>query len=125
MTVRRAEEVEFLEMPGRASGDPLAGLEAQSSLRLARPKRSASRFAHRHPHSEEVIFVRAGSGVVYVDGELYRIEPGATVHIPAGAAHATIPDQGEPMELVCFFPHPNLRDNLLETDIDVMKEVEQ
>ncbi len=49
--------------------------------------------------------------------------PGDTVLVPAGVAHATIPDAGETMELVCFFPHPNLQDNLLETDIDVMEGV--
>ena len=122
MTVRRPSDVEFLELPGRSSGDPLIGLEAESSLRLARPERTASRRAHVHPHSEEVIYVKAGSGAIYIEGQLHRVHPGDTVHVPAGAAHATIPDEGDAMELVCFFPHPSLRDNLLETDIDVMKE---
>ena len=125
MTVRRSEDIDFKEMPGRISGDPLQDLEAASSLRLARPERTASRMAHRHPSSEEVIYVESGFGAIYVDGELIRIGPGDTVLIPAGAAHATVPDEGEAMELVCFFPHPSLADNLLETDIDVMKEIKE
>lgn len=125
MTVRRAADVEFMELPGRVSGDPLVGLGATSSVRLARPERTTSRMAHRHPHSEEVIFVKAGTGAIYIEGDLHRVAPGDTILVPAGAAHATIPDMGEVMDLVCFFPHPELTENLLETDIDVMKEVEQ
>lgn len=122
MTVRRSHDVEFLEMPGRVSGDPLRGLNAESSLRVSRPERTSSRRAHIHPRSEEVIYVKSGSGAIYIEGELQRVAPGDTVLVPAGAAHATIPDEGSAMELICFFPHPNLQDNIEETDIEVMKE---
>ena len=93
-------------------------------MRIARPQRTASRMAHRHPDSEEVIYVESGFGAIFVEGELTRVGPGDTILVPAGAAHATIPDVGESMELVCFFPHPSLQDNLLETEIDVMKEIQ-
>ncbi len=125
MTVIGGAQVEFTELPGRHSGDPLQNLGAASSLRVSRPERTASRLAHVHPHSEEVIYVKSGSGAVYIEGEFHRIEPGDTVLVPAGAAHATVPDAGSEMELICFFPHPNLQDNIQETDIEVMKEVRE
>lgn len=124
MTVTPGNEIEFADLPGRSSADPLNDVHAQSSLRIARPERTHSRLAHRHPHSEEIIYVRQGTGAVFIDGVFYRIEPGATVHVPAGAAHATVPDIDQDMELVCFFPHPELAENIEETDIDVMKEIQ-
>ncbi len=124
MRVVPESAVEFVDLPGRSSGDPLRARPTDSSLRLARPERTTQRRAHRHPHSEEVIFVRRGRGMVYIDGELHEIGPGDTIYIPRGAAHATIPAAAEAMELICFFPHPNLSENIEETDIDAMKEID-
>ncbi len=123
MTVTPATAVEFVDLPGRTSGDPLRSVGAESSLRIARPQRTAVRKAHRHPHSEEVIYVRGGTGAVYIEGTFHRIGPGDTIHIPRGAAHATVPDKAEEMELICFFPHPLLPENIEETEIDVMEEM--
>jgi len=120
MTIVPGDEVEFAELPGRRSGDPLYAVEADSSVRLVRLARSEHRLAHRHPVSEEVIYVEEGTGAVYVDGAFIAVGPGDLVHIPPGAAHATVPDPGEMMMLVCFFPHPQLAENHEETDIDVM-----
>ena len=47
------------------------------------------------------------------------MKEGDVVHIPIGAAHATIPSDGEPMRLICFFPHPHLPENIEDTDITV------
>jgi len=124
MTVTPQRDVEFVDLPGRSAGDPLRSVPADSSLRIARVHRIANRKAHRHPHSEEVIYVRSGTGAVYIDGVFHDVGPGDTVHVPQGKAHATIPAAGADMELICFFPHPNLRENIEETDIDVMKEFE-
>ena len=124
MTVTPQGDVEFVDLPGRSAGDPLRSVPAASSLRIARLHRTADRRAHRHPRSEEVIFVRSGTGAVYIDGVFHEVGPGDTVHVPRGAAHATIPEPGADMELVCFFPHGDLRENIEETDIDVMKEFE-
>jgi quercetin dioxygenase-like cupin family protein len=126
MTVTRGDRLEFVQLAGRESGDPLRSVAASSSLRVVRVRRSRRRLAHRHPHSEEVIFVSRGTGTIFIDGYRNAIGPGDTVHIPPGAAHATIPDAGEEgMELICFFPHPRLRENFEETDIDVMAERDQ
>lgn len=120
MTIVPGDRVEFTELPGRYSADPLVAVEASSSVRIVRVVRGLHRSAHRHPLSEEVIYVRQGTGSVYVDGTFTGVGPGDLVHIPAGAAHGTVPDPGETMTLVCFFPHPDLDENHEETDIDVM-----
>jgi quercetin dioxygenase-like cupin family protein len=122
MTMIDGARLHFEALPGRASADPLRGLGAASSLRIVRLGRTPSRHAHRHPHSEEIIFVRTGSGTVVVDAVRHRVGPGDVVHIPPGAAHATIPDPGSDVELVCFFPHPELAANLEETDIAITIE---
>ena len=124
MTVTPQHDVEFIDLPGRSAGDPLRSVSADSSLRVTRVQRITDRRAHRHPHSEEVIYVRSGTGAVYIDGVFHTVGPGDTVHIPRGAAHATIPNPAADMELICFFPHADLRENIEETDIDVMKEFE-
>lgn len=112
----------FEPLPGRVAADPLRGCDTASSLRIVRLDAGSSRRAHRHPHSEEIVYVHAGHGTAFIDGTPHRIGPGDVVHIPVGAAHGTIPDAGEHVELICFFPHPQLSDNLEETDIELTIE---
>lgn len=90
-----------------------------TSLRIVELERTPGRAAHRHPLTEEVVYVAAGSGEVWIDGETHAVAAGDTVHIPAGAPHATVPAPGETMRLICFFPHPNLAENIEDTDIEV------
>jgi quercetin dioxygenase-like cupin family protein len=120
MTVVPGSEVEYADLPGRRSADPFHAVAAASSLRVVRLVRGEHRLAHRHPASEEVMYVHEGTGAVYIDGTFTALGPGDVVHVPAGAAHATVPDPGVLMVLICFFPHPELAENLEETDIDVM-----
>ncbi|HSF87032.1 MAG TPA: cupin domain-containing protein [Acidimicrobiia bacterium] len=119
MTVTPGHELHFDELPGRDSADPLLGLGAASSIRIVRLHPGRTRQAHRHPHSEEIVYVRTGHGTAFLDGTPCRVAPGDVVHVPPGVPHATIPDTGELMELICFFPHPSLANNLEETDIQV------
>ncbi|MDH3499907.1 MAG: cupin domain-containing protein [Acidimicrobiia bacterium] len=119
MTVTRRADLDFTDYPGRESADPLATGDAASSARVVRLRRERGRSAHRHPHSEEVVYVIAGSGYVWIDGARHPVAAGDVVHIPQGATHATVPDEGIDMELMCFFPHPNLAQNLEETDTPV------
>ncbi len=66
--------------------------------------------AGRHPHAhltmEEAIYVEAGRGKVWVEGEIADLEPGALVLVPRGAKHMTVP-VGGPMRLVCCFSGPD------------------
>lgn len=121
MSVVPGDLLEFEELPGRRSADPMQRLDTASSVRIVRAQRVEQRLAHRHPHSEEVIYVLRGSGTVYIDGVFHDVRPRDIVHIPLGATHATIPNVGGEMELICFFPNPDLSENIEETDIDVMR----
>lgn len=119
MSVMPWTDRQYIPLPGRRSADPLAGIDSVSSLRIVDLERTEGRTAHRHPHSEEVVVVSAGKGHVWIDGEIHAVVEGDVVHIPAGIAHATIPEEGSRMELVCFFPHSDLSENIEETDIEV------
>lgn len=119
MTVVSGDGLEFDELPGRRSANPFTTTPADSSLRVVRLERSEGRRAHRHPRSEEIVYIEAGSGSVWIDGETHRVSRGDVVRIPQGAAHATIPDDGSEMVLVCFFPHPDLAENIEDTDTAV------
>jgi len=114
MDVRRLAELAFGELPGRRSADPLAGLDAGAlSVRLARLA-AGPRAPHRHPHSAETIFVVEGEGTHWQEGETARVRPGDVVLVPAGVAHATLPDAE--MLLYCVFPVASLAGNVEELD---------
>lgn len=119
MTVVGQAELEFADLPGRRSANPLVSLLSEASVRIVDLERSADRTAHRHPFSEEIVYVTAGRGEAWIDGDRHPVETGDVVHIPVGAAHATVPAEGERMRLICFFPHPHLPDNIEDTDITV------
>ncbi|MDQ3660864.1 MAG: cupin domain-containing protein [Actinomycetota bacterium] len=94
----------YIDLPGRRSADPLKGTTPHGfSIRVVSLS-GGRRSAHRHPGCQEVIFVIAGSGRLWEDGIFNVFEQGDSALIEPGVAHATIPDPGTAMELVCFFP---------------------
>lgn len=42
---------------------------------------------HRHEHEHEVFDVLAGTGVIWLDGQLVQAGPGTSVFVPAGVEH--------------------------------------
>lgn len=116
MTVSRSAEHEYRGLPGRRSADPLPGATETSSIRIVEVESGAGRTAHLHPLSEEIIYVESGEGKVYIDGRLSQVRAGDVIRIPSGTPHGTIPTSQSPMRLVCFFPHPDLSQNIEETD---------
>jgi quercetin dioxygenase-like cupin family protein len=107
----------FRELPGRAAANPLEAADVQGmSMRVVVVHGGAPRSPHRHPHSQEVIYVASGRGRLWQEGVLRRFQEGDCALIGRGEAHATIPDPGESMELVCFWPHPELEKNIEEMD---------
>jgi quercetin dioxygenase-like cupin family protein len=106
----------FAQLAGRASADPFAGLAVRSlAVRLVRVD-ARRRSPHRHPHSQEVIYVARGTGMLWEDGSSQPVGPGDCALIATGVPHATIPDAGTTLELVCFFPHPDLDANIEELE---------
>lgn len=103
MPVFPAASLSFDALPGRRSADPFGGT-AEVGVRVVHLEAAPDRRPHRHPDSLEVIHVVAGRGRVREGDALTPVGPGDTVLIPAGVAHATLPDPGERMTLACFFP---------------------
>jgi quercetin dioxygenase-like cupin family protein len=118
MTVVGPDGLVFRDYPGRSTADPfkLAG-RGESTVRQVVIEHVASRSPHRHPHSEEVVFVVSGRGRVWLDGTFHEVGPGTWYRIPTGTPHATVADPGERMSLVCFFPHADLSANIEELDM--------
>ena len=114
----------FRRLPGRVAADPFEGGAPEGlSLRVVRLEGGARRSPHRHPHSQEAIYVVSGAGVLWEDGVMHRFEGGDCALIEAGVPHATLPDPGTAMELVCFWPHPDLARNIEElTDTVVERD---
>jgi quercetin dioxygenase-like cupin family protein len=115
MSVIRPSDLEFRQLAGRASADPLSGLGSTGvSVRIVTIADEPRRNLHRHPHSPEVVYVAGGHGVAFREGTATPVGPGDIVWIPANAPHATVPNPGSRLELVCFFPHGDLSTNLEE-----------
>lgn len=105
----------FAQLDGRASADPFEGAATEGlSVRLVRLEGGRRRSPHRHPHSQEAIYVLSGSGVLWEEGVEQPVEPGDWALIAAGVPHATIPAAGTSMEVLCFLPHPDLGANIEE-----------
>jgi oxalate decarboxylase/phosphoglucose isomerase-like protein (cupin superfamily) len=119
MTVIKRSSFLFADLPGRRSADPLDGVDSKSSARFVTLGYTEGRTAHHHPRSEEVMYVVKGRGHIWIDGTRHPVEAGDVVHVETGAAHATVPDPDSTMELMCFFPHPDLSANYEATDIVV------
>jgi quercetin dioxygenase-like cupin family protein len=117
VTVVPSDQLVFRDFPGRSTADPfkVAG-QGASTVRQVVIEHVETRSPHRHPHSEEVVFVVAGRGRVWLDGNFHRVDPGTWYRIPTGTPHATMADPGERLSLVCFFPHDDFANNIEELD---------
>ncbi|MGH2856552.1 MAG: cupin domain-containing protein [Solirubrobacteraceae bacterium] len=116
MYLTHVDQCGFHELPGRRSADPLAGIDVGSlSVRLARLT-SGPRAPHLHPSCAEVIYVMEGHGTAWLDGERTRVGAGDIFVFPAGRPHATLPDPGTEMLLLCTFPVDDLAGNTVEFD---------
>lgn len=126
MTVVNPGELDFRAFPGRTTSDPFrdAGPGA-STVRQVVIEFVPARSPHLHPQSEEIVYVVAGSGRLWLDGVFHPVGPGTWYRIPARTPHATLADPGEHMSLVCFFPHPNFANNIEELELVIEAEEEQ
>jgi quercetin dioxygenase-like cupin family protein len=118
MTVVGPNELVFRDFPGRSTSDPfkVAG-QGASTVRQVVIDHVETRSPHRHPQSEEVVYVVSGQGRVWLDGTFHPVGPGTWYRIPVGTPHATMADRGETLSLVCFFPHDDFSNNIEELDL--------
>ena len=70
---------------------------------------------HKHPESEEILYVVRGEGEQTVAGETRTISSGDVVHIPADVEHGTINTGWETMTVLAIYsppgPEKQLRDH--------------
>ncbi len=114
MPVVPAGSLQFVQLPGRRSADPLpTGLVAGASTRIVRIP-PGPRTPHLHPHSAEISYVAQGTGTAWEGDVAIRVGPGDLLVVPPGVPHATIASGTSELVLVCFFPHPDLAANIEE-----------
>lgn len=58
---------------------------------------------HRHPGTEEILFIHRGRGRAWLDGREARVEPGSTIFMPPGTGVRLTNDGTEPLSLVAIF----------------------
>ena len=114
MPVVPAASLDFAQLPGRLSADPLpAELALGASARVVRIA-PGPRTPHVHPRSAEVVYVAGGTGTAWEDDVPTRVGVGDLVVVPPGVPHATVASGTSDLVLVCFFPHPDLAANIEE-----------
>jgi quercetin dioxygenase-like cupin family protein len=114
MPVVPAGSLDFAQLPGRLSANPLpVGLDVGASARVVRIA-PGPRTPHVHPLSAEIVYVAEGTGTAWEDELATHVGPGDLVVIPRGVPHATVASGTSDLVMVCFFPHPDLAANIEE-----------
>ncbi len=75
---------------------------------------------HRHPHQDELIVIKAGSVVQYIEGESTTLHVGDSVYIDRDVVHASYND-GTEMALLEVILAPSVGDESYEL-VDVSAE---
>lgn len=119
MPVYRGGDLRFTDLTGRRSANPLPeAVTDPCSVRVVRVA-PGPRTPHRHPHSCEVIYVAEGEGRFWEDERVTTVSAGDVVLVPTGVPHATVCIGPELLVLACFFPHPDLSQNIEELSLPV------
>lgn len=61
---------------------------------------------HRHPHSEEVLFIHAGTGTAWLDGKEAKVGPGTIIFMPLNTGVRLSNDGKQPLSLMAVFSRP-------------------
>ena len=77
----------------------------------------ASISPHRHPHSEELLFIHAGTGTAWLDGKEAKLQPGTLIYMPRNTGVKLTNDGAEPIALVAIFSRPGF--DTYQRDISV------
>ncbi|MCA9101124.1 MAG: cupin domain-containing protein [Planctomycetales bacterium] len=102
--VNLAEAAPFITKDGSEIRELLAHRNScilNQSLAEARLPVGASTTPHRHPRTEEIYYITAGSGRMQIDGEVRDVVPGDAVAIPPGAAHQITNTGRDTLRLLC------------------------
>lgn len=72
---------------------------------------------HRHPQSEELLFIHAGHGTAWLNGKEAKLQPGTMIYMPRMTGVKLTNDGNEPIALVAIFSRPGF--DLYQRDISV------
>ncbi|MEO7206919.1 MAG: cupin domain-containing protein [Steroidobacteraceae bacterium] len=67
---------------------------------------------HRHPHSDEIIFIHAGTGLASLGGREATVTAGATIYMPRNTVVGLRNIGTEPLKIAAFFSQPGYEEYL-------------
>jgi mannose-6-phosphate isomerase-like protein (cupin superfamily) len=85
---------------------PDQGMNRNQSLAEAIVVPGATTRLHRHPRSEELYHVTAGTGRMTLGAETFDVAPGDTVCIPPGTPHCIENTGAGPLHILCACSPP-------------------
>lgn len=72
---------------------------------------------HRHPRSEELLYIHGGHGTAWLNGKEAKLQPGTMIYMPRMTGVKLTNDGTEPIALVAIFSRPGF--DLYQRDISV------
>jgi len=73
--------------------------------------------AHRHPHSDEIIFIHGGTGLASLAGRQATVTTGATIYMPRNTVVGLRNTGIEPLKIVAIFSQPGYEEYLREISV--------
>ena len=72
---------------------------------------------HRHPHSDEIIFIHGGTGLASLGGREATVTSGATIYMPRNTVVGLRNTGTEPLKIAAFFSQPGYEEYLREITV--------
>jgi mannose-6-phosphate isomerase-like protein (cupin superfamily) len=72
---------------------------------------------HRHPQSDEIIFIHAGNGLASLAGRQATVTTGATIYMPRNTVVGLRNTGADPLEIVAIFSQPGYEEYLREISV--------
>jgi quercetin dioxygenase-like cupin family protein len=72
---------------------------------------------HRHPHSDEIIFIHGGTGLASLAGRQASVAAGATIYMPRNTVVGLRNNGTEPLRIVAIFSQPGYEEYLREISV--------
>lgn len=129
--VRNAAGATVQALPGRQMVELFSAQQGGAErvtfrlVEIPRVRPPDRRTPHEHRDVEECVYVLAGRGVVWVDGETAPLHPGDAVLVPPGTPHMVLnTTDDEPLKIACFFPTANMPATMVEhPEIHIPEEI--
>jgi quercetin dioxygenase-like cupin family protein len=72
---------------------------------------------HRHPHSDEILFIYGGTGLASLAGHEASVAAGATIYMPRNTVVGLRNTGTEPLRIVAIFSQPGYEEYLREISV--------